>query len=60
MELRRAESLDPLSLIISAGVADALYIAHRLEEATRQLQKTLDMDRNFAMAHYQLGQVLAL
>jgi len=58
-ELRRAESLDPLSLIISAGVADALYIAHRLDEATRQLQKTLDMDRNFAMAHYQMGQVLA-
>ena len=59
VELRRAESLDPLSLIISAGVADALYIAHRLDEATRQLQKTLDMDRNFAMAHYQMGQVLA-
>ena len=58
-ELRRAESLDPLSLIISAGVADALYVAHRLDEATRQLQKTLDMDRNFAMAHYQMGQVLA-
>jgi TolB-like protein/DNA-binding winged helix-turn-helix (wHTH) protein/tetratricopeptide (TPR) repeat protein len=59
LELKRAESLDPLSLIISAGVADALYIAHRFDEATRQLQKTLDMDSNFAMAHYQMGQVLA-
>lgn len=57
-ELRRAESLDPLSLIISAGVADVLFIAHRFEEALRQLQKTLDMDPNFAMAHYQRGQVL--
>ena len=46
-------------MIISAGVADALFVAHRLDEATRQLQKTLDMDRNFAMAHYQMGQVLA-
>lgn len=58
-ELKRAESLDPLSLIISAGVADALYIAHDVDEATRQLQKTLEMDPNFAMAHYQMGQVLA-
>ncbi|HXI66492.1 MAG TPA: tetratricopeptide repeat protein [Steroidobacteraceae bacterium] len=57
-ELKRAESLDPLSLIISAGVADVLFIAHRFDEAIRQLQKTLDMDPNFAMAHYQRGQVL--
>ena len=58
-ELKLAESLDPLSLIISAGVADALYIAHMVDEATRQLNKTLEMDPNFAMAHYQMGQVLA-
>jgi TolB-like protein/DNA-binding winged helix-turn-helix (wHTH) protein len=57
-ELKRAESLDPLSLIISAGVADALFIAHRFGDATRQLQKTLEMDPNFAIAHYQMGQVL--
>ena len=57
-ELKRAESLDPLSLIISAGVADVLFIAHRFDEAMRQLQKTLEMDPNFAMAHYQRGQVL--
>jgi TolB-like protein/DNA-binding winged helix-turn-helix (wHTH) protein/Flp pilus assembly protein TadD len=57
-ELRRAESLDPLSLIISAGVADVLFIAHRFDDAISQLQKTLEMDPNFAMAHYQRGQVL--
>ncbi len=57
-ELKRAESLDPLSLIIGAGVADVLFIAHRFDEAMRQLQKTLEMDPNFAMAHYQRGQVL--
>jgi TolB-like protein/DNA-binding winged helix-turn-helix (wHTH) protein/Flp pilus assembly protein TadD len=57
-ELKRAESLDPLSLIISAGVADVLFIGHRFDEAMRQLQKTLEMDRNFAMAHCQRGQVL--
>src|SRR5579862_9629704 len=57
-ELRRAENLDPLSLIISAGVADVLYIAHRFDEAMRQLQKTLEMDPQFAVAHCQMGQVL--
>jgi Flp pilus assembly protein TadD len=57
-ELKAAERLDPLSLIISAGVADALYIAHVVDGATRQLHKTLEMDPSFSMAHYQLGQVL--
>jgi TolB-like protein/DNA-binding winged helix-turn-helix (wHTH) protein/Flp pilus assembly protein TadD len=55
-ELRKAQSLDPLSLIISADLADALCIAHRYEESVQQSRKTLDMDPNFAMAHYQLGQ----
>jgi TolB-like protein/DNA-binding winged helix-turn-helix (wHTH) protein/Tfp pilus assembly protein PilF len=57
-ELRRAENLDPLSLIISAGLADVLYIAHRFDEAMHQLQLTLEMDPKFAVAHYQMGQVL--
>jgi tetratricopeptide (TPR) repeat protein len=55
-ELRKAESLDPLSLIISADVADALCIAHLYDESVQQSKKTLEMDPNFAVAHYQLGQ----
>src|SRR6266571_1766970 len=55
-ELRRAESLDPLSLIISADLADALCIAHLYDESVQQSGKTLEMDPNFAVAHYQLGQ----
>jgi TolB-like protein/DNA-binding winged helix-turn-helix (wHTH) protein/Tfp pilus assembly protein PilF len=55
-ELRRAESLDPLSLIISADLADALCIAHLYDESVRESKKTLDMDPNFAVAHYELGQ----
>ncbi len=34
-ELRKAESLDPLSLIIGADLADALCIAHRYDEFDR-------------------------
>ncbi len=55
-ELRRAESLDPLALIISADLADALCIAHLYDESVQQSKKTLDMDPNFAVAHYELGQ----
>jgi TolB-like protein/DNA-binding winged helix-turn-helix (wHTH) protein/Flp pilus assembly protein TadD len=57
-ELRRAESLDPLSLIISSDLADALCIAHLYDESVKQSEKTLGMDPNFAVAHYELGQAL--
>jgi len=59
LEQRKAESLDPLSLIISADMADALCIAHSYDESVRQSKKTLEMDASFAVAHYELGQALA-
>ena len=55
-ELRKAENLDPLSLIISADMADGLCIAHLFDEAVQQSNKTLQMDPNFAIGHYELGQ----
>jgi TolB-like protein/DNA-binding winged helix-turn-helix (wHTH) protein/Flp pilus assembly protein TadD len=55
-ELRKAESLDPLSLIINADLADALCIARLYDDSIRQSRKTLELDPNFALAHYQLGQ----
>jgi TolB-like protein len=55
-ELKKAESLDPLSLIISADMADALCVARRYDEAIQQSQKTLEMDTNFAVGHFELGQ----
>jgi TolB-like protein/DNA-binding winged helix-turn-helix (wHTH) protein/tetratricopeptide (TPR) repeat protein len=58
LELRRAENLDPLSLIINADIADALCVAHRYDDAVEQSQKTLKMDSNFAIGHYELGQAL--
>jgi TolB-like protein/DNA-binding winged helix-turn-helix (wHTH) protein/Flp pilus assembly protein TadD len=56
LELRKAESLDPLSLIIRTDLADALCIARQYNESVQQSQRTLEMDPNFALAHYQLGQ----
>jgi TolB-like protein/DNA-binding winged helix-turn-helix (wHTH) protein/Flp pilus assembly protein TadD len=56
LELQKAESLDPLSLIIRTDLADALCIARRYSESVQQSERTLEMDPNFALAHYQLGQ----
>jgi tetratricopeptide (TPR) repeat protein len=40
-ELRKAQSLDPLSLIISADLADALCIAHLYDEAVQKSTCTM-------------------
>ena len=58
-ESRKAESLDPLSPIISADLADALCVAHLCEESVQQSRKTLQMHPYFSVAHYQLGQAFA-
>src|SRR6201993_1372608 len=55
-EMRKAESLDPLSLIVSADLADVLFVARLYDESILQSRKTLDMDPNFAVAHFELGQ----
>src|ERR1700693_5375003 len=52
-ELKKAETLDPLSLIIGADLAEELLIAHRYDEAIRQSRKTMAMDPFFAVAHYE-------
>ena len=58
-EMRKAESLDPLSLIISADMADVLFVVGLYDESIRQSRKTLEMDPNFAIAHFELGQAYA-
>lgn len=55
-EMRKAENLDPLSLIINADLAEILLLAHSYDESIRQSRKTIEMDPNFALAHNQLGQ----
>jgi TolB-like protein/tetratricopeptide (TPR) repeat protein len=57
-ELRQAESLDPLSLIVSADIADALCINHDFDAAIEQSRKTIELEPRFAVGHYELGQAL--
>src|SRR5580693_5491425 len=49
-------SLDPLSLIINANLAELLLIGHFYDASIQQSRKTIDMDVTFAMAHNQLAQ----
>jgi TolB-like protein/DNA-binding winged helix-turn-helix (wHTH) protein/Flp pilus assembly protein TadD len=55
-EMRKAENLDPLSLIINADLAELLVLAHSYDESVRQSLKTIEMDANFPLAHNQLAQ----
>jgi TolB-like protein/DNA-binding winged helix-turn-helix (wHTH) protein/Tfp pilus assembly protein PilF len=54
-EMKRAQSLDPLSLIINADLAELLLIAHFTDESIQQSRKTIEMDANFPLARTQLG-----
>lgn len=55
-ELRKAENLDPLSLIIRADLAEFLVIAHSYDESIIESRRAIELDSNFALAHNQLGQ----
>ena len=57
-ELQKAQSLDPLSLIIGADLAEELLIAGRYDEAMIQSRRTMNMDPFFALTHYVLGELL--
>jgi TolB-like protein/DNA-binding winged helix-turn-helix (wHTH) protein/Flp pilus assembly protein TadD len=54
-EIRLAQQLDPLSLIINTDVAELLYYARRYDEAIGQAKATLELDPSFALAHRVLG-----
>jgi tetratricopeptide (TPR) repeat protein len=55
-EMRKAENLDPLSLVINADLAELLALAHSYDESILQSRKTIEMDPNFGLAHNHLAQ----
>jgi TolB-like protein/DNA-binding winged helix-turn-helix (wHTH) protein/Flp pilus assembly protein TadD len=55
-EMRKAQNLDPLSLVINADLAELLSLAHHDDEAIQQSRKTLELDPGFGLAHNHLGQ----
>jgi TolB-like protein/DNA-binding winged helix-turn-helix (wHTH) protein/Tfp pilus assembly protein PilF len=53
-EHQRARDLDPLSLIVNANLARALYWARRYDEAIAQAHRTLELDPDFGVALFWL------
>ena len=54
-EFRKAQSLDPLSLVINTEFATNLVIARRYDEAIEQARKAMELDPYFPGAHCALG-----
>ena len=55
-EIKNAQELDPLSPIITTGLARQLYYARQTEQAIEECLKILEMEPHFAPAHWFLGQ----
>jgi tetratricopeptide (TPR) repeat protein len=54
-EMKRAQDLDPLSLIIQTELGMIHLASRRYDQAIEQLRATLAMDPNFGMAHFLLA-----
>lgn len=57
-EVKRAQELDPLSLVGILDVGFVLHFARRDDEAIPWFRRVLDMDPNFLRAHWGLGLAL--
>jgi tetratricopeptide (TPR) repeat protein len=54
-EIKLAEDLDPLSLIIRANVGTIEYFARQYDQAIEQERKVLEADPNFVQARRKLA-----
>lgn len=54
-QVKQAQELDPLSLIINSVVGDTYIKARQYDQAIEQLRKTIEMDKNFIRSHRYLG-----
>jgi Tfp pilus assembly protein PilF len=48
-EVKRAQALDPFSIIINIGVGWCLYHSRRYDDAIQQYRATLDLNPNFSL-----------
>jgi tetratricopeptide (TPR) repeat protein len=55
--VRRAQELDPLSLIIGTVVAVTLYSMRRYDEALREARKVIELDPTFAVGYELAGSI---
>jgi eukaryotic-like serine/threonine-protein kinase len=57
-EMRRAQQLDPLSLIVATGIGRILHFAGRFDEAIAQYRHVIQMDPTFSRVSFDLGLTL--
>lgn len=54
-EIRRAQELDPLSLIVNTAVGRVFHFGRQYDAAIEQFRKTIEMDPTFVQVHFDLG-----
>ncbi len=54
-EMKRAQELDPLSLIINADLGENYVLSRRYDEGIDQLRKTIELDPRFYYSYRWLG-----
>jgi tetratricopeptide (TPR) repeat protein len=59
-EMKRAQELDPFSLIINVEVGMIYAYSRQPDKAIEQLHKTIEMDPNFYFAHWNLAEAYVL
>jgi len=57
-EMRHAQQLDPLSLIVASGIGRILHFAGRFDEAIAQYRHVIQMDPTFSRVWFDLGLTL--
>ncbi len=54
-EIKQAQELDPLSLVINSSVGWMFHFARQYDQALEQCLKTVAMEPNFGVAHIHVG-----
>jgi len=55
-EAKLAQQVDPLSLVMNSALGRVYHFARQYDRAMDQFRKTIDMDPNFASAHFDIGE----
>jgi adenylate cyclase len=56
-EIKKAQELDPLSLIINTAAGRVFFFACLYDQALEQCRRTLETEPNFIQAHFDLGMI---
>ena len=57
--ISRARELDPLSVLINTHVGVVQYLGHQYGQAIKWIRDALELDPNYVVAHWYLGQAYA-